>query len=334
MKKRLLALGLSALMALSLTACSSGGDQSSSSKKVQLKMSVTISDTSTWGQAAKKFADEVKEKTNGRIEIQVVANEQLSGGNQAKGVEQLSTGATDISIHSNIIYSVLDPRFSVPSLPFLITSGEQADEKLAGEAGAAINDILLEKNIIGLGFGESGFREITNNKQPITKLDDLKGMKIRVPGMKMYVDLFKSLGADPISMNFAEVFTSLQQGAIDGQENPLDVIDSNQIYTVQKYMSMWDYSYDMLILGFNKTKFESLSPEDQEIIRSAAKDAMAYQRELVRELAKEQLEKFKQSGVEITELKDIDLDSFKTAVEPLYQGYEQEYGADLINKFR
>ena len=107
MKKRLLALGLSALMALSLTACSSGGDQSS--KKVQLKMSVTISDTSTWGQAAKKFADEVKEKTNGRIEIQVVANEQLSGGNQAKGVEQLSTGATDISMlirKKNIIINI------------------------------------------------------------------------------------------------------------------------------------------------------------------------------------------------------------------------------------
>ena len=205
---------------------------------------------------------------------------------------------------------------------------------LAGEAGAAINEILLEKNIVGLGFGESGFREITNNKQPITKLDDLKGMKIRVPGMKMYVDLFKSLGADPISMNFAEVFTSLQQGAIDGQENPLDVIDSNQINTVQKYMSMWDYSYDMLILGFNKTKFESLSPEDQEIIRSAAKDAMAYQRQLVSELAKEQLEKFEQGAMQITELKDIDIEFFKTAVEPLYQGYEQEYGADLINKFR
>ena len=159
-------------------------------------------------------------------------------------------------------------------------------------------------------------------------------MKIRVPGMKMYVDLFKSLGADPISMNFAEVFTSLQQGAIDGQENPLDVIDCNQINKVQKYMSMWDYSYDMLILGFNKTKFESLSPEDQEIIRSAAKDAMAYQRQLVRELAKEELEKFEQGGMQITELKDIDIESFKTAVEPLYQGYEQEYGADLINKFR
>lgn len=205
---------------------------------------------------------------------------------------------------------------------------------LAGEAGAAINEILLENNIVGLGFGESGFREITNNKQPITKLDDLKVMKIGALGMKMYVDLFKSLGADPISMNFAEVFTSLQQGAIDGQENPFDVIDSNQINTVQKFMSMWDYSYDMLILGFNKTKFESLSPEDQKIIRSAAKDAMAYQRQLVRELAKEQLEKFEQGAMQITELKDIDIESFKTAVEPLYQGYEQEYGADLINKFR
>lgn len=193
---------------------------------------------------------------------------------------------------------------------------------LAGEAGAAINEILLENNIVGLGFGESGFREITNNKQPITKLDDLKVMKIGALGMKMYVDLFKSLGADPISMNFAEVFTSLQQGAIDGQENPFDVIDSNQINTVQKFMSMWDYSYDMLILGFNKTKFESLSPEDQKIIRSAAKDAMAYQRQLVRELAKEQLEKFEQGAMQITELKDIDIESFKTAVEPLYQGYE------------
>ena len=193
---------------------------------------------------------------------------------------------------------------------------------LAGEAGAAINEILLENNIVGLGFGESGFREITNNKQPITKLDDLKVMKIGALGMKMYVDLFKSLGADPISMNFAEVFTSLQQGAIDGQENPFDVIDSNQINTVQKFMSMWDYSYDMIILGFNKTKFESLSPEDQKIIRSAAKDAMAYQRQLVRELAKEQLEKFEQGSMQITELKDIDIESFKTAVEPLYQGYE------------
>ncbi len=195
---------------------------------------------------------------------------------------------------------------------------------LAGEAGAAINEILLENNIVGLGFGESGFREITNNKQPITKLDDLKVMKIGALGMKMYVDLFKSLGADPISMNFAEVFTSLQQGAIDGQENPFDVIDSNQINTVQKFMSMWDYSYDMIILGFNKTKFESLSPEDQKIIRSAAKDAMAYQRQLVRELAKEQLEKFEQGSMQITELKDIDIESFKTAVEPLYQGYENQ----------
>lgn len=335
MKRKLLAVGLSMALGLSMVACGGGNAGGDPSKKtMKLKMSVTIADTSTWAIAANKFADEVREKTENRIDIQVFPNEQLSGGNQAKGVEQLSTGATDISIHSNIIYSVLDPRFSVPSLPFLIDSEEAMEEKLNGEAGQALNDILLEKNIIGLGFGESGFREITNNKRPIKTPEDLKGLKIRVPGMKMYVDLFKELGADPISMNFAEVFTSLQQGAIDGQENPIDIIDVTKLYEVQKYLSMWDYSYDLIILGFNKDKFESLSPEDQQVVREAAKSAMEYQRELIRKANVEKLANFEKSGMEITKLEDVAIDEFKKAVEPLYSSYEQEFGADLINKFR
>ncbi len=196
-------------------------------------------------------------KTNGEVEVKVYPNEQLSGGNQGKGVEMLRNGAIDISFHSNIIYSIMDERFGVISLPWLLPDYETVDEKLNGTGGEAINEILDEIGIVGLGFGENGFRQITNSKRPIKTPEDMEGLKIRIPGIKMYISLYKALGSDPQAMNFAEVFTSLQQKAIDGQENPTDIISSSKIYEVQEYLSVWNYSYDAIILGINKDKFES-----------------------------------------------------------------------------
>lgn len=169
----------------------------------------------------------------------------------------LRNGAIDISFHSNIIYSIMDERFGVISLPWLLPDYETVDEKLNGTGGEAINEILDEIGIVGLGFGENGFRQITNSKRPIKTPEDMEGLKIRIPGIKMYISLYKALGSDPQAMNFAEVFTSLQQKAIDGQENPTDIISSSKIYEVQEYLSVWNYSYDAIILGINKDKFES-----------------------------------------------------------------------------
>lgn len=347
MVKKLVAIVLSlTLVALMFTGCSpkesapaSGTPAASEGKKEEikpevLKMSVTTADSSTWTLGAEKFAELVKEKTGGKIEVKVYPNEQLSGGNQGKGVEMLSSGAIDLSYHSNIIYSIMDEKFGVISLPWLLPDYKTADEKLAGKGGEAINNLLLEKGIVGLGFGENGFRQITNSKREIKSLADMAGLKIRIPGIKMYIALYKALGANPTAMNFSEVFTSLQQKAIDGQENPLDVIDSSKLYEVQEYMSMWNYSYDAIILGINKAKFDSFSPEIQTAIREAATEACKYQVQLNRDKAEDQLQSFKDKGMKVYEFTPEDINVFKEAVQSVYDEYEGIMGKDLIDSFR
>ena len=299
-----------------------------------LKMSVTTADSSTWTIGAEKFAELVKEKTGGKVEVKVYPNEQLSGGNQGKGVEMLGSGSIDLSFHSNIIYSIMDEKFGVISLPWLLPDYKTADEKLAGTGGAAINKLLLEKGVIGLGFGENGFRQLTNSKKEIKTVADMKGLKIRIPGIKMYIALYKALGANPTAMNFSEVFTSLQQKAIDGQENPMDVISSSKLYEVQKYMSVWNYSYDSIILGMNKAKFDSFSPEIQKAIQEAATEACKFQVSLNREKAETQLKDFKDKGMVVYEFTNEDMKPFVEAVQSVYTEYEGIMGKELLDSFR
>lgn len=331
---------LAILMVVSLVAgCaqkgpSDEGQPKEDVKPVTLKMSVTTAEGSSWTKGAQKFADLVKERTGGKVDIKVYPNEQLSGGNQGKGIEMLMSGATDLTFHSNIIYSIMDERFGVISMPWLLPTNEIADEKISGEGGKKIAELLLEKNVVALGFGENGFRQITNNKKPITSPQDMAGMKIRIPGIKMYISLYKALGADPTAMNFAEVFTSLQQGAIDGQENPLDVIYSSKLHEVQKYMTMWNYSYDAIILGMNKDRFESFDEETQGIIRQAAKEACEYQVELNRANGEDQLAFFKEQGMEVNELTEDQIKAFQEKVKPVYDEYEPIIGKELLDLFR
>lgn len=332
--KKLFGLIMIFVMALSLTAC--GGNQDKAGETLKLKMSVTGNEQSVWTLGANKFADLVKEKTKGQIEISVFPSEQLSGGNQAKGIEMLTNGTTDITMHSNIIYSILDERFGVISLPWLIPSYEKVDEKLGpdGSGAKAITKLLEEKGVVALAFGENGFRQLTNNVREIKSPEDLEGLKIRVPGMKMYISLFKSLGTDPQSMNFAEVFTALQQNTIDGQENPADIIDSSKIYEVQKYLSIWNYSYDAVILGINKEKFESLTEEQQKILRESAIEAMAFQVKENRDKEKAQFEKFKNEGMVVTTISDAEIEKFKEKVKSVYEEYEPIIGKELIDAFK
>lgn len=316
------------------TNAANGDDSQVELEKVNLKMSITTADSSTWTKGANKFAELVSEKTDGRVTVKVYPNEQLSGGNQSKGVEMLRDGAIDLSFHSNIIYSVMNEKYGVISLPWLFNDFETVDAKLSGEGGKIINDLLLESNIIGLGFGENGFRQITNSKHAITTPEDIKGLKIRIPGIKMYITLFQELGADPTAMNFSEVFTSLQQKAIDGQENPTDVIYSAKLFEVQDYISLWNYSYDSIILGMNEGKYNSLDEEAQTAIREAGEEACKYQRELNRANGENQVKFFEEQGMEVSELTEEEIAVFKELVQPVYDEYEPIVGSDLLNAFK
>ena len=144
--------------------------------------------------------------------------------------------------------------------------------------------------MVALGYGENGFRQITNDEGPIQAPQDLKGMKMRIPGITMYTDLFRELGTDPATMTFSEVFTSLQQGTIDGQENPIDVISSSKLQEVQKYLTLWNYSYDPIVLGMNKKLYDSFSDADKEMFDRLGKEATAYQIKISREKEAKQIE--------------------------------------------
>lgn len=336
MKKWLVILSVLLISAaLVITGCSSQKKADAPGQKnIKMKMSVTTADSSTWTKGAQKWAELVKERTNGRVQIQVFPNEQLSSGNQPKGIEQLQNGVTDASFHSTIIYSVLDPKFSVVSMPWIMPNYESVDKAMNGPAGDKLKDVLRSKGIEPLGFGENGFRQITNSKVAISTPEDMQGLKIRIPSMKMYIDLFKALGADPTVMNFSEVFTALQQGTIDGQENPVPVIYTSKLNEVQKYITICNYSYDPLVLGVNKKLWDSMDKETQDILRQAAKEACEYQIKLNREEEAKQLAEMEAKGMKVTKLTPDQIKVFQAKMGSVYSTYEPQIGKDLLDVFK
>lgn len=322
---------------LVLGACGSDETESnanSEDEEYDLKMSITVSESSTWYEAAEKLKEDLAEESDGRINLTLYANEQLSGGDSGKAVESLAKGSIDLTFNSTIIYSILDDRFGVASAPFLFNSTDDVDPVFAGEGGEMLKDILAEKGVQALGYGENGFRQLTNSKLEVKSPEDLKGLKIRIPGITMYTDLFRELGTDPQTMTFSEVFTALQQGTIDGQENPIDVISSSKLVEVQDYLTMWNYSYDPLVLGMNKELYESMSDADKELFDRLGKEAAEYQVEIAREKEATQLAELEADGMQVYTPTEDEISQFQEAVEPIYEKYTDIWGADLLQAFQ
>ncbi|MFD1415695.1 DctP family TRAP transporter solute-binding subunit [Oceanobacillus jeddahense] len=298
------------------------------------KMTITVGQGSTWYEGAIKFAEDLERESGGRLSIDVYTNEQLSAGNPEAGVEQLMDGLKDFSYNSSIIYAGIDPRFGVLSAPFLINDINDAERVLNGESGEIIEDMLRERGVEPLGFAESGFRQITNDTQPIRSPEDLDHLKIRIPSMGVFTNLYRTQDADPITMAFSEVYTALQQGTIDGQENPVDVTYSSGLEEVQQYMTMWNYVYDALILGMNKELYDSLSEEDQALIKRVAAEANEYQIALTREKEEEQLAELEEKGMEIYYPSESEIEEFRTSSQPVYDYFEDVWGADNLETFQ
>ncbi|AIY04586.1 C4-dicarboxylate ABC transporter, substrate-binding protein [Planococcus sp. PAMC 21323] len=334
-KMSMAVIGLST--ALVLGACGSNEAESggeSDKEEYDLKMSVTVSESSTWYEAAEKLKEDLAEESDGRINLELFGNEQLSGGDSGKAVESLAKGSIDLTFNSTIIYSILDERFGVASAPFLFTGVDEVDPVFAGEGGEMFKEILAEKGVQALGYGQNGFRQLTNSKKEIKNPEDLKGLKIRIPGITMYTDLYRELGTDPQTMTFSEVFTALQQGTIDGQENPIDVISSSKLQEVQDYMTLWNYSYDPLVLGMNKKLYDSMSEEDQELFDRLGKEAAEYQVKIAREKEETQIAELEAAGMQIYTPTEDEIAQFKEAASPIYDKYTDIWGADLLKAFQ
>ena len=336
--KKSLVFILCLVVAISLVLVGCGGKKEepkkAEQKKISIKMSVTTpSESSPWNIGAKKWAELVKERTNGRVEITTFPNEQLSSGNQQKGIEQVAAGVTGASLHSTIIYSVIEPKLAVVSMPWIMPNNAAVDKAMKGAPGEKVKDLIRAKGIEPLAFGENGFRHWTNSKRPLATPDDMKGLKIRVPGMKMYISLFKAMGADPTSMSFSEVFTALQQGTVDGQENPISVIYTTKLNEVQKYMTICNYSYDPIVLGVNKKLWDSIDKDTQAIMKKAAEEAMALNIKLTREEEAKQLDEMKKKGLQVNVLTPEQIKVFQASVTSVYKEQESVIGKDLLDLF-
>jgi tripartite ATP-independent transporter DctP family solute receptor len=243
----------------------------------------------------------------------------------------LQSGVLDMTWDSPIILALfLDKRFDVFNLPWLYQSMEVANKVADGPMGDLAYRWLAEKGIVGLGIGVNGYRELTNSKRPIASPDDMKGIKFRVAGSKLYLETFKLLGANAVTMSFGEVFTSLQQGVIDGQENPTAIIDSSKLYEVQRYLTLWHYSFDPLVLCINKKLFEGLPPADQQAIRAAAKEAVAYERAVSAEEEKRLPAELQKRGMQVNTLSPAQIAAFRDRVKPVYAMVQEYVGADIL----
>ena len=281
-------------------------------------MSVVTNEDSSWTKGARLFADLVKQRSGGQIQITVYPNGELAGGNQLKELTMLQDGSIDFTYHSNLLYTNLDQSFAAISMPWLFTDYSQVDAALSGSAGSQLLKAAEAHGIVGLAYGENGFRQLTNNRLAVHAPDDLHGLKIRIPDVELYDSIYKAMEAIPITMNFGEVVGALKQGQIDGQENPIDIIVSSKLYEVQKHITIWNYSYDAIILGMNKKDWDGLPGTAQAIIKVAASEASKEQVKLSRDAARTQLSLLRDKGMTITELTPDQVKAFRATTDPVY----------------
>ena len=301
----------------------------------------STTETSTWADGGRKFGELMEKATGGKVNI--YAADQLTNGNQSEGIQALMNGdPVQISMHSNLIYSAFDPRFNVVSLPFIYDSVEDADAKFDGEAGEKMKEILSEYGLHCMGIAENGFRELTNSVREVKSVDDMKNLKVRVAGSNLLMECYKRWGADATNLNWSETYTALQQNTVEGEENPLPAIDAASVQEVQPYCSMWDAIYDCLFFCINQDIYDGLTPEQQAVVDKAGRMAVEYERYINRSGANEIMNRWEEkNGVTFTAKEDMDIDSFKEAVEGVDQWFVEELknqgyddGQELVDAFK
>lgn len=299
-----------------------------------LRLSHNTGDTTSWHKGSEKFGELLAAATEEELEVRVFANAQLAGGDQMKQAEMVGRGALDFVVTSAINVTPLVPEMAVFSLPYLYSDYAQVDATTEGAPGDRMEEIMAEHGIIVLAWGENGFREVTNNVRPITSPDDLKGLKMRVAG-PMYIDVMTALGANPQQMQWTETFSALQQGVVDGQENPIGaVIVPQRVYEVQKYITPWHYSYDPIFLGVSKSNWESWDEETKAKVQQAATEAMAFQKEMTREETAKGLETLRAEGMEVYEPTPEEIDAFRQATTSAFDLWADRVGPELVELFQ
>lgn len=292
---------------------------SGSTEPTVLKLGMTINEQDSFYVCAQKFAELVKERTNNAYNIELFPNSAL--GDERTMLESMQMGTLDAGIITSGPFVNFVPEFGVLDMPFLFPNNEAAYKVLDGEVGKEILAKLEAKDLKGLAYAERGFRNLTNSVRPVKAAADVKGLKIRVMENEVYIASFNALGVNTVPMAWTEALTALQQGTIQGQENPVNVIHAYKMWDSQKHVTMTRHAYAAAVITFSLEKFNSLPADVQKLFVDAAQEAAEYERAWVAENEATQIETLKSNGMEVIE--DPDLESFKAAVQTVYDKYPQ-----------
>ena len=312
------ALAAAALVALPATA------------QTTLKMNISLAQNSHYGVAIDTFAREVEKRTGGRYQIQNFYAGAL--GAERESIEGLQLGTLDLTMTSTGPVPNFVPDVAILDIPFLFRDYGQARAVLDGPIGQDMLKKFDAKGITALAWGENGFRHMTNSKHPVNVPDDLKGLKMRTMENPVHIQAYKAFGIIPTPMAFTEVFTALQQGTVDGQENPVSVITAAKLDQVQKYMTLTGHVYSPALILMSKAQYDKLSPADKQAFGEAAKEAVKVNRARIDEDEKRAVADLRAKGMIIVE--NVDKAKFQAALAPTFTEFGKKFGQDNIDKIK
>ena len=336
--KKVLAMILSLAMVLSLAAC--GGSDSSAStddgaateestEVITLRASSSTAPTHPYNVGLEKFAELVAARPTGQIKIDIFPSAQL--GDERANIEDLQMGTLDIAVSSTGPLGNFVEDFLILDLPYLFSNYEHAHAVLDGEVGEGLKAQLTDLGIVGGAFWENGFRQMTNSKLAINTPADCAGLKLRCMENQAHIAAFSALGMDPTPMAWSEVFTALQQGVIDGQENPIAVIYSNAVYEAQAHLAITNHVYSAAMILFSQATMDKLTAEQQQILLDAAQECADYERSLCEDGEAEQIAEMEAKGLQVTY---PEIAPFQEALSDVYAQFAEQFGQENIDAIR
>lgn len=300
-------------------------------KEYSLKIASAQTADHPFSVGAQKFAELMSAKSGGRIKSKLFPGATLGG--DAQVISSLQGGTIDFTVVSTGLLSTMNKDFAVYYLPMVFNDAREADAVVDSPVGQKLLDKLPEKGLVGLAYWEHGFRNVTNSKRPITKWEDFQGLKFRVIQIPIFVDIYTALGANAVPMPFPELYTALEQKAVDGQETALPTIATANFAEVQKFLSTTRIVYDPLVVLISKKTWDRMSAQDQKIVADAAREATAYERKLNREREAAMLKESPAKGMAVNDVTQAERERMRERLKPVTEKYAKQIDPVLLAEF-
>lgn len=308
------------------------GDVVSEGDEHTIKFGIGLAETSPQYKSVEYFGQILDQRTDGRIQVDIFPNSQVGDDNEM--MDGLQSGSLEMTYPSTSPAATLVPELAVFDLPFLFPSRESAYAVMDSDLGQEMLDSFEGTGIKALYFSENGFRQLTNSQRAIESAEDISGLKLRVMENDVQVDVWNALGANPTPMAFGEVFSAMEQGVVDGQENPWSTILTSNFFEVQQYGAETRHVYTPFIIMISQGFWDGLSAEDQQIVQEAAQQSGDYERVISEEYDEYSKAQLEEQGMEITEYDEQQMAEFQDATQPVYDEWAPQIGEDLVQEIQ